>query len=112
MGVEEIEQQFDFSGWGWLRLGKGQQYFFKYDVIMDLLKFKSRSPLYLKVNHKKLLYSLLLLNWRVGGDCKAIARERGLGRRFQQNFVTFDLLKHISSIMLCCYNSRSFLVIH
>ena len=48
MGVEEIEQQYNFSGWGWLRLGKGQQYLFKYEVIMDLLKFKSKSPLYLK----------------------------------------------------------------
>ena len=58
MGVEEIEQQYNFSGWGWLRLGKGQQYLFNYEVIMDLLKFKYKSTLYLdslsnlKVNHK------------------------------------------------------------
>ena len=57
MGVEEIEQQYNFSGWGWLRLGKGQQYLFKYEVIMDLLKFKSK---------RVLLYLLLLLNWRGG----------------------------------------------
>ena len=48
MGVEKIEQQYNFSGWGWLRLGKGQQYLFNYEVIMDLLKFKSKSPLYLE----------------------------------------------------------------
>ena len=48
MGVEEIEQQYNFSGWGWLRLGKGQQYLFNYEVIMDLLKFKSKSTLYLE----------------------------------------------------------------
>ena len=46
MGVEEIEQQYNFSGLGWFRLGKGQQYLFKYEVIMDLLKFKSKSTLY------------------------------------------------------------------
>ena len=48
LGVEEIEQQYNFSGWGWLRLGKGQQYLFNYEVIMDLLKFKSKSTLYLE----------------------------------------------------------------
>ena len=58
MGVEEIVQQYNFSGWGWLKLGKGQQYLFKYEVIMDLLKFKSK---------RVLLYLLLLLNLRGGG---------------------------------------------
>ena len=85
-------QQYNFSGWGWLKLGKGQQYLFKYEVIMDLLKFKSK---------RVLLYLLLSLNWRGGeGDCKAIWREGGLGGGVSANFVkvAFDLPKHISEV--------------